>query len=73
MKRARFNIVTFIFALFVAVFLWVYVMGIQDPVISDTFYNVKVNFVGEDILRDNKRLTVMERMNQSVNVRLSGK
>ncbi|MBR5868724.1 MAG: hypothetical protein IKZ21_04705, partial [Clostridia bacterium] len=49
------------------------VMGIQDPVISDTFYNVKVNFVGEDTLRDNKRLTVMERVNQSVNVRLSGK
>ena len=73
MRRARFNIVTFIFALFVAVFLWVYVMGIQDPVISDTFYNVEVNFVGADALKENNQFTVMEKLNTSVSVRLSGK
>lgn len=73
MKRTRFNVVTFMFALFVAVFLWVYVMGVRDPVISDTFYNVDVKFVGREDLRENNRLTVMEVEHDKVNVRLSGK
>ena len=73
-RRVRFNLLYLILSLVLAVFLWFYVMGIQDPTISETFYGVGVTVVGEDELYENNGFTVMNNVeSNTVNVRLSGK
>lgn len=73
MRRMRFNPLYLILSFVLAIFLWFYVMGIQDPIISDTFYGVNVNLIGEDALYANNGFTVLNIESQTVNVRLSGK
>ena len=73
-RKIRFNLWYLILSFVLAIFLWFYVMGIQDPTISETFYGVSVNVVGEDTLYQNNGFTVMNKIEDStVNVRLSGK
>ena len=73
-RRIRFNLLYLILSLLLAVFLWFYVMGIQDPTISETFYGVSVTLVGEEALYERNGFTVMNSIeNSTVNVRLSGK
>ena len=73
-RKIRFNLWYLILSFVLAIFLWFYVMGIQDPTISETFYGVSVNVVGEDTLYQNNGFTVMNKIDDStVNVRLSGK
>ena len=73
-RKIRFNLLYLILSFILAIFLWFYVMGIQDPTISETFYGVSVNMVGEDTLYQNNGFTVMSKIEDStVNVRLSGK
>jgi len=73
-RKIRFNLLYLILSFILAIFLWFYVMGIQDPTISETFYGVKVTVVGEDTLYQNNGFTVMSNVdNSTVNVRLSGK
>ena len=73
-RKTRFNILYLILSFVLAIFLWFYVMGIQDPTISETFYGVNVTVVGEEELYRNNGFTVMNNVEDStVNVRLSGK
>jgi len=72
-KKRQFDILTLAFAFVISVLLWFYVIGVQDPVISETFYDVKINTVGADDLYENNGFTVMSTGNTTVNVRLSGK
>ena len=73
-RRLRFNLLYLILSFALAIFLWFYVMGIQDPTISETFYGVSVNVVGEETLYQTNGFTVMNNVESStVNVRLSGK
>ena len=40
-RKIRFNLLYLILSFILAIFLWFYVMGIQDPTISETFYGVR--------------------------------
>ncbi len=73
MRRMRSKLAYLILSFVLAVFLWFYVMGVQDPTISETFSGVNVNLVGEDILYDNNGFTLLDIEDQTVTVRLSGK
>lgn len=73
MRRMRSKLAYLILSFVLAIFLWFYVMGVQDPTISETFSGVNVNLVGEDILYDNNGFTLLDIEDQTVTVRLSGK
>lgn len=73
MRRMRSKLAYLILSFVLAVFLWFYVMGVQDPTISETFSGVNVNLVGKDILYDNNGFTLLDIEDQTVTVRLSGK
>lgn len=73
MRRMRSKLAYLILSFVLAVFLWFYVMGVQDPTISETFSGVNVNLVGEDVLYDNNGFTLLDIEDETVSVRLSGK
>ena len=52
--------------------IWMYVTSAQNDVVRTTFKGVKVEFVGEEVLRSTKNLVITDLDNASVNVVLSG-
>ena len=49
---------SFLIALLVAIGLWVYVVTVENPEGEDTLYNIPVNFLGEDLLREDYELII---------------
>lgn len=66
------NMLAKIFSLIVAILLWSYVMGVENPSESITIRNVRVNFQNVDGL-ERKGLILLNPTEQFVNIRISGK
>lgn len=49
-----------ILALLASVSLWVYIVTVENPEGERTFSNIPVNFVGEDLLREDQELLITE-------------
>lgn len=59
-------------SLLAAVLLWLYVTSTEGVEIETTLYNVPIEFVGADTLRESSNLVVTEQDRTSVNLTLSG-
>lgn len=66
------NMLAKVFSLIVAILLWSYVMGVENPSESITIRNVRVNFQNVDGL-ERKGLILLNPTEQFVNIRISGK
>lgn len=51
---------SFLLALVIAVGLWVYVVAVENPEGEDVLYNIPVTFSGEDVLREDYDLIIVE-------------
>ena len=63
-----------VLSVFLAIFLWVYMMVVQNPDKTITYNDVSVNFVGRQTLLEEKGLSVIEGIDDaSVSISLRGK
>lgn len=65
-------VIPLLLSLLCAVSLWLYVMSVESPVYTNTFYGVKVELRNESVLQKNS-LSVFSGQNSSVNVTVTGK
>ncbi|MCI8331409.1 MAG: hypothetical protein HFE78_01080 [Clostridiales bacterium] len=66
------KIIPVLLSVLCALSLWLYVMSVESPLDSDTFYDVKVELRNETVLQKNS-LSVFSGQNASVNVTVTGK
>lgn len=66
------NMIAKILSLVIAILLWSYVMGVENPNESITIRNVRVNFQNMDSL-EQKGLILLSPSEQFVNIKISGK
>lgn len=72
MEKIKNNFTLKVLSLFIAIIMWSYVMGRENPVIDRNYTNIKVEFNNiESLERDN--LIVMDPMEATVKVRVKGK
>lgn len=72
MDKIKNNFTLKVLSLFIAIFMWTYVMGEENPVITRDYKNIKVELTNiESLERDN--LVVMDPKEFTVNVRVKGK
>ncbi len=63
----------FICSLLIAVFLWLYVVRVENPDDTITLYGVSVEFIGADDILADRGLIVTQESNMTVTLRLSGR
>lgn len=52
--------------------LWAYVTSVEGDEYTQTFYGVRVELVGEDILRENRNMVITDLNTSTVTVRITG-
>lgn len=72
MSKSKSNWTAKLFALIIAIFLWSYVMGVENPVINGTIKDVNITFTNMATL-DRQGLVVMEPKSPTINVGVTGK
>lgn len=72
LKKKKNNTTIKIIAIIFAIFLWAYVMGEVNPVVTKTFTNVEVKYEYLDQLK-NKNLVLMEPEKSVVSVQVNGR
>ena len=59
-------------SLLLSLMFWVYVTGVEEDTYTNTFSGVRVELVGEDILRENRNLVITDLDYNTVTVQISG-
>lgn len=62
----------FIISLLGALVMWVYVTSIQSDEFTHTFHNVRVELVGEDVLRNSKNMVITDLDTSTVTLEIVG-
>ena len=61
-----------VMSLLISVVLWVYVTSLESDEFKQTLRGVRVELVGESVLRDNRSLVVTDLSSNTVNIEISG-
>ena len=61
-----------VISLLASLFIWVYITGTQEEIITQSFNNVEVQFVGEDTLQATRGYVVNNISAETVSVKISG-
>ena len=61
-----------VISLLASLFIWVYITGTQEEIITQSFNNVEVQFVGEDTLQATRGYGVNNISAETVSVKISG-
>ena len=72
-KRLTNNIGLKMLAFLIAVFMWLIVVNIDDPIMDKTYTGITVSVINEDVVTDNNRTYQIVDNTQTVNVVVSAK
>lgn len=73
MKKKKSNLILMVISLLAALLLWVYVVTIVNPEGEVTLSGIPVRFTGEEMLREDQKLAIVEGDDLTVTAHFSGK
>lgn len=69
---SKYDIITRLIALLVAIILWIWVMDVKNPIRTVAFSNVEVNFVGENTMTSNNDLILISEESPKIKIEFKG-